>query len=66
MSWEKSNDPAYYLTIFTLDNHKTYRIFIGNYKGAFNTEVVTKAKGKIVSKRTFRLDKLTGLLEEKS
>lgn len=55
-------DLHYYLTLFTLEGHKTWRVHLSGHKDGFDTEQKTWAKGsaKITQKQVLIIDRLTG------
>ncbi len=62
----KFDDPAYYLTLFTLEGHQTWRASLKMSKDGFAKEWDSTQsfnggkKPKITEKHTIRIDRLTG------
>lgn len=59
---ESKKELAYYLTLFKIEGHTTFRAFLGNHRDNFE-----KQKGDtfppITEIQTFRVDRKTGTLE---
>ena len=51
---------VYYLTIYTLEGHTTYRAHLSRWKGAFDKESKMPNFPKITSKTVMIIDRLTG------
>lgn len=57
----KVDDLAYYLTLFKLEGHQTWRAHLGGHKEAFDVEQKNWLKGPVITeKQTMRIDRLTG------
>lgn len=58
---------AYYLTLFTLEGHTTWRAHLGGTMDAFEIEQKNwsgKHKPKVTDKRVLRIDRLTGTFSD--
>lgn len=62
---DEKKELAYYLTLFKLEGHTTWRAHLGGHKDAFDTE--QKAWGKkgpkITEKVVMRIDRITGTFQ---
>lgn len=59
-------DPAYYLTMFTLEGHETWRCHLSGWKDGFEKEwngIVGQTKPVITQKNVIRIDRLTGTIK---
>lgn len=67
-SEKNSKELAYYITLFRLEGHQTWRAHVGGFEGAFAQEQVKwGGKGpKVTETKVLRVDRITGtVLEEK-
>ncbi len=55
---------AYYLTVFKIEGHETWRASMGGYAGAFSESLKTGNHPKVTAKKLYRIDRITGALEE--
>lgn len=53
-------DLAYYLTMFKLKGHETWRADLKGNATAFDDLMDPVAKGRITERKTFRIDRKTG------
>ena len=53
-------EPAYYLTIFKIEGHQTYRSDLSGYKEGFIEKTQSKGFPKVTEFKTYRIDRLTG------
>lgn len=63
----KGRELAYYLTIFKLEGHTTWRANLAGHKNSFHDQVenpIGQAKPKITEKQTIRFDRITGTFSE--
>jgi hypothetical protein len=59
---QKPTDLSYYLTLFKLEGHQTWRAHLGGDKAAFKRTQDTMGKNapKVTEYQTLRIDRLTG------
>lgn len=60
---QKPTDLSYYLTLFKLEGHQTWRAHLGGHKEAFAVEQknwTSKNAPKVTECHTLRIDRLTG------
>lgn len=62
MEKQKLKDPSYYLTLFKIEGHETYRAHLSNRKTGFETDVVPNTK--VVETKAIRFDRITGNFEQ--
>ncbi len=60
---------AYYLTMFKIEGHDTWRVSVGGDTSAFKRSLIEVHPGggkapKVTAKKLFRIDRITGALEE--
>lgn len=60
---DKPKDLAYYLTLFKLEGHTTWRAHLGGHKEAFALEQKNWKGAKITEQVTMRIDRLTGTFQ---
>lgn len=65
---QMSKELAYYLTLFTLEGHKTWRAHLGGDKEAFDRQDAINVKNgaqpmKVTKRHVIRFDRLTGQLQ---
>lgn len=53
-----ANDLAYYLTLFTVKGHTTYRTHLSSHKDGFETDENMQAE--VTSSTKHRIDRITG------
>jgi len=53
---------AYYLTVFKIENHSTWRSFLGGNIDVFAGQV--EAFTKVTEKKTYRVDRISGEIKE--
>lgn len=61
--------PSYYLTLFKLEGHSTWRAHLGNHKDSFEKQEKqnwsqSKNPPKITEIQTLRIDRLTGMFSQ--
>ncbi len=56
-------DLTYYLTLFKLEGHETWRADLKNHKKGFE-EAMKDLKAKITEKKVFEIDRFTGDFKE--
>jgi hypothetical protein len=64
---EEKKELAYYLTMFKLEGHETWRAHLGGHKDAFTIEQKNwsgKNVPKVTETRVLRFDRLTGTFKE--
>lgn len=64
----EAKDAAYYLTLFKLEGHATWRIHLGGKKESFETEKANWPKGKnapkLLEANVVRFNRVTGFFDE--
>jgi len=63
---QHSKDPkdlAYYLTMFTLEGHQTWRCHLGQDAGSFDRQSANDNWPKITAKNVIRIDRITGQIQ---
>ena len=69
MDKKEKKELCYYLTLFKIEGHKTWRLFIGNDSGSFDRMWTTNNEGKkpkITEKRIYRIDRFSGEIDVKT
>lgn len=56
---EIKKEMFYYLTMFTIEGHKTFRANMAQYQDAF-TKYAKVNKMKVTGRRDYKIDKITG------
>lgn len=62
---EDKKKPAYFLTLYKLEGHTTWRANLGGDEDHFNREIKTNWKNnapKVTEKRIIKIDRLTGTI----
>lgn len=58
---DTKKDLAYYLTLFTVEGHTTWRTHLAGHKNGFDEYLSTSANPpKVTAKRVVRIDRITG------
>lgn len=62
----KDGDLSYYLTLFKLEGHQTWRAALKSHPTSFDKEVKNwpKTSPKVTEKQTLRIDRITGLFAD--
>ena len=57
---------AYYLTVFKIEGHETWRGHLGGSVGAFGVQLKNNdgKHPKVTAKKVYRIDRINGALEE--
>lgn len=66
---KNEQDLAYYMTMFKIEGHETWRINVGGTPESFRKSILTAFPGggkipKITAKKIYRVDRMTGEIEE--
>ena len=61
---KKDNGPAYYLTLFKIEGHETWRGHYGRNSDAFDVEWSTGIRPKVTARKLFRIDRISGDIKE--
>lgn len=55
-------DPSYYLTLFKLEGHETWRAFLGTYPDSFEKQL-QKETPKVTEKNVLKIDRINGTIK---
>lgn len=58
MEKQKLKDPGYYLTLFKIEGHETYRAHLSNRKDGFEKDVTPNVK--VIERKVTRFDRING------
>jgi hypothetical protein len=61
---ELKGDLAYYLTLITIEGHRTWRAFVKPDAQGFDREWATGRHPKVTDRRTFHIDRITGNISQ--
>ncbi len=59
---DNSTELAYYLTLYKIEGHQTYRAVVNRAKGDFDRHL-TPGHPKIIKKEVYRIDRLNGVID---
>lgn len=62
----KKLDLSYYVTLFKIEGHTTFRMHSSASKDGFEQQVAAFTKAPITEKKEFRIDRVTGAIKQLS
>ncbi len=62
---KKSDGSAYYITLFTIEGHKRWRLHTSGYEEGFENEAKIKGFPIVTTRKYYKIDRVTGDLSMK-